>query len=159
MTLLRQASNRIRQTSQHKHLALLRILAGLPLLLFGVLHLLNPEPFRSILVASSIPFVELNLVLAPLAEVLAGALLFSGYLSRIGGLLGIGTMVTAIYSTLVLASLDLTELPTGLAAVPEVPPLVLPAVVLLASAYVTWRGAGAWSLDQRFAVGRFSQSG
>ena len=149
MDTLNQTLNGIRKTSKQKRLFILRALAGLPLLLFGVLHLIDPEPFRQILLASAIPFVELNLIVAPLAEVLAGALLLSGYLSRIGGVLGSATMAAAIYSTLVIAKLTTTHLPADLASVPEVPPVVLPALVLLASLFVVWRGAGAWSLDSR----------
>ena len=139
--------NHIRKTQNQKHLSILRAIAAIPLLLFGVLHLIDPAPFRDILLASGIPFVELNLILAPLAEIAAGALLLSGFFSRLGGLLGAATMATAIYSTLVLAGLSGSQLPAGIASVPEVPPLVLPVVVLVASIYVAWRGAGAWSLD------------
>ena len=130
-----------------KHLLVFRLIAGLPLLAFGLLHLINPASFREILVASALPAVEFNLIAAPLAEVAAGILLLSGLYARVGGLLGMATMVVAIYATVVLAGLDPAQLPAGVQAVPEVPPVPIPAAVLLASVYVAWRGSGAWSLQ------------
>lgn len=129
---------RLRQTTANKRVAILRIAGGLPLLIFGVMHLADPESFRQILEASGLPFVELNLIAAPLTEVVAGLLLITGYYARMGGVLGGATMITAAYSTIVLARLG-----SG----PEVPPMALPLTVLAISTYVLWRGAGAWSLD------------
>ena len=79
----------------------------------------------------------------------AGILLLSGLYARVGGFLGMGTMLPAIYATLVLAGMSPGDLPAGIAAVPEVPPLPVPVLVLLSSVYVAWRGGGAWSLDAR----------
>lgn len=129
---------RLRHTTADKRVAVLRIVGGLPLLVFGAMHLVDPEPFRQILEASGLPFVELNLIAAPLTEVVAGLLLITGYYARMGGLLGATTMLTAAYSTLVLSQLG-----SG----PEVPAMALPLAVLAISTLVLWRGAGAWSLD------------
>ena len=129
---------RLRHTTEDRRVALLRIVGGLPLLLFGIMHLADPEPFRQILEASGLPFAELNLVAAPLTEVAAGLLLISGCLARMGGLLGAATMIAAAYATVILARLG-----SG----PEVPPMALPVAVLAISTYILWRGAGAWSLD------------
>ena len=131
---------RLQHTSENRRDAILRIFGGVPLLLFGAMHLIDPEPFRQMLEASGLPFVELNLIAAPLTEVAAGLLLISGYLARLGGLFGATTMIAAAYATVILARLG-----SG----PEVPPLALPVAVLAISAYVLWRGAGAWSLDLR----------
>jgi len=131
---------RLRHTTEDRRVAILRIVGGLPLLVFGVMHLADPEPFRQILEASRLPFVELNLVAAPLTEVAAGLLLISGYLARLGGLFGAATMIAAAYATIILASIS---------SAPEVPPMALPVAVLAISTYVLWRGAGAWSLDLR----------
>jgi uncharacterized membrane protein YphA (DoxX/SURF4 family) len=133
-------SEQIRQTDKSKVVATLRIVAGLPLLLFGAMHLIDPAPFRAILEASGIPFVELNLIAAPVTELVAGLFLVTGYFARLGGLGGAVTMLAAAWSTAILA---------GLNAAPEVPPMPLPLVVLAISTFVLWRGAGAWSLDGR----------
>ena len=137
----------IQRTHPSIVMLVLRLLAGLPLLVFGLRHFANLGHFRNIMVASGFPMVELNLVMAPAAECIAGLLLLSGLLARVGGLLGIGTMLPAIYATVTLAGLDVASLPAGLTEVPFTPPLPLPIVVLLCSAIVVWRGGGSYSLD------------
>ncbi len=139
----------IRSTSGHKHIMAFRLVAGAPLLMFGVMHFIDPASFRAILQATGIPMVEVNMIAAPLAEIVAGFMLLLGVFARIGGLLGIATMLPAIYATVVLAGTNESQLPAGLTQIPEVPPLPLPVIVLLASAYVLWRGAGAWSMDSK----------
>jgi uncharacterized membrane protein YphA (DoxX/SURF4 family) len=130
----------IRQTDTSKRVAVLRILAGLPLVIFGAMHLADPGSFRTILEASNVPFIELNLIAAPVTEIVAGLFLITGYLARLGGLGGAVTMLAAAWSTAILA---------GIPTAPEVPPMPLPLAVLAISTYVLWRGAGGWSLDGR----------
>ena len=60
--------NALTKTTDHKALIVPRILAGVPLLGFGVLHFIKPDHFRDILIASDIPMVELNMYAAPAAE-------------------------------------------------------------------------------------------
>ena len=144
-------SSKSYETALKKHILVLRLIAGVPLLVLGAMHLLNPAGFREILEAARFPLIGVNVIAAPLAEVVAGFLLLSGLYARLGGLLGMGTMLPAIYATLALVGMDAANLPPGIAAVPEVPPLPVPILVLLSSAYVTWRGSGAWSLDSRTA--------
>ena len=131
---------RLRHTTEDRRVAILRIVGGVPLLLFGIMHLADPEPFRQMLEVSGLPFVELNLIAAPLTEVAAGLLLISGYLARLSGIFAASTMIAAAYATVILARLG-----SG----PEVPPMALPVAVLAISTYVLWRGAGAWSLALR----------
>jgi uncharacterized membrane protein YphA (DoxX/SURF4 family) len=137
----------IAKTTDHKLVIIPRILAGLPLVGFGVLHFLKPEGFQNILVASGIPLVSLNMVIAPAAEVLAGVLLLLGLYARVGGALGITTMLVAIYSTVVLSSTTIETLPAGMMAVPHVPPLPLPVMIIVVSLVVVVLGGGTWSLD------------
>lgn len=123
------------------HLIVPRLAAGLPLLVLGAKHFIDPEHFRKILEVSGFPGpVDASLIDAPAAEVIAGVLLLLGLFARVGGLLGIATMLPAILATVKLMNLDIPDKPF-------VPPLPLPIVVLLCSAYVLWRGAGAWSVD------------
>ncbi|MGH2394225.1 MAG: DoxX family protein [Candidatus Limnocylindria bacterium] len=139
--------NALQRTTPYRFMVLPRLVAGLPLLFFGVKHVLDPDPFRAILIASGLPLVELNVIAAPLAECVAAALLLSGFLARLGGVLGVVTMLPAIYATLTLKGLDPAHLPAGLTQVPFVPPLPLPVVVLLSALAVLILGAGAWSVD------------
>ena len=137
----------LRTTSHAKWPLLPRLLAGLPLLIFGALHFLNPAAFKDILIASGFPMVDLNAVAAPAAEIAAAVFLLLGWFARIGGILGVATMVPAIYATVILSSLDPANPPAGLAQVPQVPPLPVPILVLVCSLLVLWVGAGALSLD------------
>ncbi len=124
----------LRTTSNLKHVLVPRLIAGLPLLVIGVMHLTGAAPMRPILEAARIPLVDFNAVAAPAGEVLAALLLLSGGMARIGGLIALGAMSVAIYAHIV-------------ADWGDEPPIALPIVVLACSAYVLWRGAGAWSLD------------
>jgi len=124
-----------------KHLIVPRLIAGLPLLILGAKHFIDPEHFRKVLEVSGLPGpIDVMVIAAPAAEVLAGVLLLLGLFARVGGLLGIATMAPAILSTVKIMNLDAADKPF-------VPPLPLPIIVLLCAAYVLIRGAGAWSID------------
>jgi uncharacterized membrane protein YphA (DoxX/SURF4 family) len=139
----------ITKTKNHKIAILPRLIAGLPLLGFGMLHFAKPEHFQEILIASGIPMVEMNLYVAPLVEVVGGILLLLGLFARVGGVFGIATMGVAILSTKVLAGMTVENLPGGLTQVPHVPPLPLPVLVMVASLVILIIGGGCWSLDRR----------
>ena len=128
----------VRQTTPRKIILLPRALAGVPLVVFSAMHFMNPQHFRAILTAGGVPMAEVNVWAASSAEMLGGLLLLTGFFARVGGLLGVATMVPAILTTVRLASLP---------DAPMVPPLPLPILVLLASAVVLVLGGGAWSAD------------
>jgi uncharacterized membrane protein YphA (DoxX/SURF4 family) len=131
---------RLQQTAPRKIILLPRLLAGVPLVVFSVMHFMNPQHFRDILTAGGVPMVEVTVWAASSAEMLGGVLLLTGFIARVGGVLGIGTMVPAILTTVRLASLP---------DAPTVPPLPLPIMVLVASTVVLVLGGGAWSGDAR----------
>ena len=141
--------NLVTKTSGHKFVIFPRLLAGLPMLGFGLLHFVKPEHFREILIASGTPMVAVNMYAAPCALALGGLLLLVGLYARLGGILGIATMAVAFYSTVVLAGMAVADLPDGLTEVPKVPPLPLPVIVAVASLVVVMLGGGAWSFDRR----------
>ena len=116
------------------------MLAGVPLVVFSTMHFMNPHHFRDILTAGGMPMVDVNVWAASSAEMLGGVLLLTGFFARVGGLLGIGTMVPAILTTVRLA---------GPPDAPTVPPLPLPIMVCVASTVVLALGGGAWSGDAR----------
>ena len=128
----------VRQTTPRKIMLLPRTLAGVPLVVFSAMHFMNPQHFRAILTAGGVPMAEVNVWAASSAEMLGGLLLLTGFFARVGGLLGVATMVPAILTTVRLA---------GLPDAPMVPPLPLPILVLLASAVVLVLGGGDWSAD------------
>ena len=130
----------VRQTTPRKIILLPRALGGVPLVVFSAMHFMNPQHFRTILTAGGVPMAAVNVWAASSAEMLGGLLLLTGFFARVGGLLGVATMVPAILTTVRLASLP---------DAPMVPPLPFPILVLLASALVLVLGGGAWSADAR----------
>lgn len=131
---------RIRHTTPRKIILLPRLLAGVPLVVFSAMHFMNQEHFRNILSAAGMPMVEVTVWAASSAEMLGGILILTGFLARVGGVLGVATMLPAILTTVRLASLPDS---------PMVPPLPLPIMVLVASTVVLVMGGGAWSADAR----------
>ena len=77
--------------------------------------------------------------------VTGGALLVTGPRVRVAAGFGVCMMLGALYAH---AVIDVWPNAPGM----QEPPLVLPIVVLMSSAYALWRGAGRWSLDRRRAV-------
>ena len=136
----------LRRTTPRKIILLPRLLAGVPLVVLSAMHFMNPQHFRDILTAGGVPMVDVNVWAASSAEMLGGVLLLTGFFARVGGMLGVGTMVPAILTTVRLASLPDS---------PLVPPLPLPILVLVASKVVLVLGGGAGSVDaQRNQSGR-----
>ena len=125
----------LRRTDPARTLLLARLLAAVPLVGIGLQHLTGAAPLAPILESACLPWPELSATVAPLGQLLAGALLAVGFWARLAGLLGAVQMVVALYTQVVV---DWTE----------EPPLLLPIVVLAASLAVLWRGAGPWSLDR-----------
>jgi putative oxidoreductase len=134
---------RLRATEPHRHLLLVRIAAGLPLLATGLAHVLVPEaPLRPLVDAAGFPFAAVITPIGIVVKIVAGILLLLGLWARLGGMVGVPIMLAALYAH---AVIDVWP------NAPEVqePPLALPITVLIASGYVLWRGAGCFSLDHR----------
>ncbi|MCA9285269.1 MAG: DoxX family protein [Phycisphaerales bacterium] len=129
----------IRRTTPAKWLIVPRLIAALPLTVFGAFHLTGMTPLMQILERASIPLPGVNYYVAPLVMVAAGLSLGFGYYARVGAVLGAVAMIVAAYSKLVI-----TEWPGSME-----PPLALPIVVFAACAVVLVLGAGAWSADHR----------
>jgi uncharacterized membrane protein YphA (DoxX/SURF4 family) len=129
----------IQGTTDWGVLLILRVVVSLPLLFFGVLHLVSPNVFREILVTAGMPLVYLHSLLVPLVEILAGVLLLVGFLARLGGVLAFGVMVPAI-----LVTLQVTAGREG----PAVPTLALPLTLAVASFFLALLGGGSGSIDQ-----------
>ena len=128
-------------TDPLKHMVIARLIAGAPLAVFGVMHLVSEEAaMRPILEAANIPLPGLNAALAPIVEIVAGLLMLTGLLTRLGAFLGAITMIVAIYAHVV-------------ADWPNEPPMVIAIIVLAASLYLLWRGVGAWSVDRSRSSG------
>ena len=108
----------------------------------GVMKLAVPTlgaAFAGQLAAANIPFQELNRMVIPFMEIGVGGALLVGFHARIATLLVVNMMIVATYVHLVVNDPSLFPLQ------PEEP--IIPAVVLVMSAYVLVRGAGSGSLD------------
>ena len=140
------------KTSDAKFLFVLRLVAGLPLLFFGILHFIKLAAFAEILIASGLPFVEFNKFAAPALELLAGLLLIPGLLTRLGGVLAVFTMGPAIYGTFAIHALTPDHLPPGLEIIPQLPPLAVPIVILLIGLLLAILGGGGLSLDRKLST-------
>jgi putative oxidoreductase len=128
------------------HTLLPRLVAGVPLLAIGMAHVLVADaPMRPLVEAAGFPLAAAVAPAAVAVEIIAGLALLLGLWARIGALLAIPTMLGAIWAHLVI-----DVWPNGPA---NEPPLVLPFAVLACAAYVLWKGAGRWSLDQRRGAG------
>jgi uncharacterized membrane protein YphA (DoxX/SURF4 family) len=127
----------LRKTTPAKWILAPRLIAALPLFVFGSFHLTGMSPLLEILKRASIPFPEINFYLAPIFMVVSGLSLGLGYYARIGALIGAGAMIVATYSKFVIE-----EWPG-----PMEIPLALPLVVLAGCLVVLIKGPGAWSAD------------
>ena len=127
----------LRKTSPAKWIMAPRLIAALPLVVFGSFHLTGRSPLLEILRRAEIPFPEANLYLAPIFMVMSGLSMGIGFYARIGALIGSLAMVVATYSKLVIE-----EWPG-----PMEIPLLLPLVVLAGCLVVLVKGPGAWSSD------------
>ncbi|CCB89781.1 DoxX family protein [Simkania negevensis] len=132
-----------------KHLFIIRLIAGLVFLFFGILHFVSPENFKHILQASNLPLADFNLIFVPIVEVVVGALLILGLYTRLIAIIGCITMAIAFYATITILHLDPSQLPDGMTEKPFSPPLIVPIIIFLMCLYVLIFGAGAWSIDKR----------
>ena len=138
---------RVRQTSDSKPLLFVRVAAGLPLLFYGGLHLLQPTDFLALLHATGILPEEVMLVVIPLMEMVAGILMLVGVWARVGALLTVLVMIPALHASLVLARGG--DPGANAAVMPQAPPLWVPVMVLMCAFIVLVMGAGAFSADFR----------
>lgn len=136
-----------------------RLIAGGILTFFSLKHFGDPQHFANIMTAASFPMVELNVWAASATELIAGLLLLSGFFTRVGGMLGIATMVPAVIATLTIAGLDPENIPGGLTAVPFVPPLPLPIITMVMSLIALIVGGGKFSIDKKMTSAKRSGSG
>ena len=137
MQTRRQRLQDLRRTENAKWVIVPRLVAALPLVVFGSFHLTGMSPLLEILRRASIPFPEVNFYVAPVVMVLSGLSMGIGYYARIGALTGSFAMLVAAYSKLVIEDWP------G----PMEIPMMLPMVVLAACVAILVKGPGAWSSD------------
>ena len=150
---------KLQQTTDKAFPIVPRLIAGGILTFFSLKHFGDPQHFANIMTAASFPMVELNVWAASATELIAGLLLLSGFFTRVGGMLGIATMVPAVIATLTIAGLDPENIPGGLTAVPFVPPLPLPIITMVMSLIALIVGGGKFSIDKKMTAKRSGSGG
>lgn len=111
-------------------------------LMTGAMKLLVPmlaDAWSGQLLAANLPFYSITRWTIPFLEVFLGIALALGLFARPAVVVVIGFMVVATYVHVVVDDPSLFPLQ------PSEP--VIPLIVIAMSAYILWRGAGAWSLD------------
>jgi uncharacterized membrane protein YphA (DoxX/SURF4 family) len=108
----------------------------------GAMKLLVPmlaAAWSGQLLAANVPLYTLSRLTVPFLEMGVGVALVLGVFTRPAAVVVIGIMTVATYVHLAVDDPSLFPLQ------PSEP--IIPLVVILFSAYMLWRGAGAWSLD------------
>ncbi len=134
----------IRQTSDDKLAGGIRLLLAMLFLMTGVMKLVVPmlaEAWSGQLLAAGLPLYSITRWTVPFVEIGVGAVLGVGAFARLAGIVVVGIMLAATYVHVVVDD------PTLFPLQPSEP--IIPLVVLALTAYILWRGAGAWSLDLR----------
>ena len=132
----------LRRTTHDRLGGSIRIFLGVLFLMTGAMKLLVPmlaQAWSGQLIAAELPFYALSRWSVPFVEMAVGALLLVGAYARLAGVVVIGFMVVATYVHLRVDDPALFPLQ------PSEP--IIPLVVIALTAYVLWRGAGAWSKD------------
>jgi len=145
-------NNALTKTTNQKHIAVIRIIAGAPLVMFGIMHLTGAAPMKPLVEAAGLPMPGLTAAVIPPAMLLAGVLLLSGAFARVGALIGIGVMLGGLVTNFKIPN---DQWPTPSKVDPSImvpgtePAMLTPLaiVVILLSVYVIFKGAGAWSVD------------
>lgn len=147
-------TNALTKTTTQKHIAIIRIIAGAPLLMFGIMHLSGAMPMKPLIEAAGLPMPGITAIVASLAQVFAGIILLFGAFARVGAAIAIGTMIGALITHIKIPN-DQWPTPSELdinVMVPGPEPtfmMGLAAGIILTSAYIIFKGAGPWSVDSK----------
>ncbi len=134
----------LRITSDDKLAGVLRLFLAMIFVMSGAMKLVVPtlaEAWSGQLLAAGLPFVTLTRWTVPFVEIAVGVALGVGAFSRLGAFVVIVIMIVATYVHVVVDDPSLFPLQ------PSEP--IIPLIVMAMSAYVLWRGGGAWSQDLR----------
>ena len=134
----------IRHTTNDKLAGGVRLMLAVIFLMTGPMKLLIPqlaEAWSGQLLAAQIPLYEISRWTVPFLELLLGLVLTLGLFTRPSVVVVIGIMIVATYVHTVVDDPSLFPLQ------PKQP--IIPIMVIIMSAFILWRGAGAWSMDLR----------
>jgi len=149
-------NNALTKTTNQKHIAIIRIVAGAPLLMFGIMHLTGAAPMEPLVEAAGLPMPAITATVAPLAQLLAGLLLLSGAFARVGALIAIPVMLGGLVTNFKIPNDQWptpSEIDPSILVMGQEPGMLTPLaiVVILLSGFIIFKGAGAWSIDSKGA--------
>ena len=133
---------RVRSTRSDAVARGIRVLLGVLFVMTGAMKLVVPmlaTAWAGQLLAANIPLAELNRLVVPVVEMAVGAALLMGFYTRLASLLVLNIMVVATYVHIVVDD------PTLFPLQPAEP--IIPAVVMILTAYILVKGGGSGSLD------------
>ncbi len=133
---------RVRSTRSDAVARGIRVLLGVLFVMTGAMKLVVPvlaTAWAGQLLAANIPLAELNRLVVPFVEMAVGAALLMGFYTRLASLLVLNIMVVATYVHIVVDDPALFPLQ------PSEP--IIPAVVMILTAYILVKGGGSGSLD------------
>ncbi len=133
---------RVRSTRSDAVARGIRVLLGVLFVMTGAMKLVVPvlaTAWAGQLLAANIPLAELNRLVVPFVEIAVGAALLMGFYTRLASLLVLNIMVVATYVHIVVDD------PTLFPLQPAEP--IIPAVVMILTAYILVKGGGSGSLD------------
>lgn len=142
------------RTSNEKYIIALRIIAGAPLVMFGVMHLTGASPMQPLVEAAGLPMAGLTSIVAPVVQILAGLLLIAGAITRLGALMGAVVMLGGLVTNFLIPNDQWptpSEIDPNIMVMGTEPAMLTPIalVVMALSIFIMIKGAGAWSLDGR----------
>ena len=136
----------IRRTSDSKSAGSIRLMLAVIFLMTGAMKLLVPmlwDAWSGQLQAAQIPMYEVSRWMVPFIEIALGAVLALGTFVRPAAIMVTVIMAVATYVHLIVDDPALFPLQ------PSEP--IIPIAIIMLSAYLLWRGGGAWSKDLKAA--------
>ncbi len=137
----------VRDTRSDRLAGVVRLMLGVLFVMTGAMKLLVPmlaDAWSGQLLAANLPFYNMTRWAVPFVEIALGSLLLAGLFARLASFAVIGIMIVATYTHLVVDD------PTLFPLQPSEP--VVPILVIVMSALILWKGAGAWSMDLEVAA-------
>ncbi|MEZ6235395.1 MAG: DoxX family protein [Phycisphaerales bacterium] len=149
----------LQRTSDRKWPVLPRLVAGVPLAIAGLLHVVGAAPVEPLLAKAGFPAPGVLGIVAPLAQVVAGVLLCAGWMTRVGAGIGVAVMVGAIVVHFLIPNNQWPQPDSGLPGPEPVGGLVMAFLLVAVCGVAAWFGGGHWSADRRQVASRASARG
>lgn len=149
----------IQRTSDAKWPIVPRLLAGVPLVIAGLLHVVGATPVEPLLVKAGFPGPGVLAIVAPLAQVVAGVLLCAGWMTRPGAIVGAAVMFGALAVHFMIPDNQWPQPDSGLPGPEPVGGLVMAFVLVAVCGVAAVFGGGRWSADRRQVASRASARG